>query len=181
MFGTEFLLKLREKRNDEFPETTVILHYTPLSYGVVGSDKHLTVYMVSKDTDILQSYAEWFRKKKVSLILTETVLKHEKISSELRYIGFILPNEENPEERINLYEALDAESVAVHTKRIATKERFEEALELFYKQDYYIARNTFTEILRESPDDEISKWYLFECERYLNEAAPENFIGALHM
>ena len=181
LFGTEFLLKLREKRNDEFPETTVILHYTPLSYGVVGSDKHLTVYMVSKDTDILQSYAEWFRKKKVSLILTETVLKHEKISSELRYIGFILPNEENPEERINLYEALDAESVAVHTKRIATKERFEEALELFYKQDYYIARNTFTEILRESPDDEISKWYLFECERYLNEAAPENFIGALHM
>ena len=180
-FGTEFLLKLREERNDAFPETTVILHYSPLSYGVVGTEKHSSIYMASNDTDILQSYAEWFRKKKVSLILTDTVVKHEKISSELRYIGFILPNEENTDERIKLYEALDAESVAVHTKRIATKERFEKALDLFYKQDYYFARNTFTEILRESPDDEISKWYLFECERYLNEAAPENFIGALHM
>ena len=40
------------------------------------------------------------------------------------------------------------------------------------RYDYYFAA--------EAPDDLLSKWYLFECEYYLNEAAPENFAGELH-
>lgn len=180
-FGIDFLLKLREDRQDKFPDTTVIMHYTPLSYGVVGTEECSSIYMVSKESELLQDYAEWFRRKRVSLVLTESLIGHEKVDSELRYIGFIVPNPENPDERMKLYESFDAESVAIHSKRIATKEQFENALDMFYKQDFYLARNAFTEILRESSEDEISKWYLFECERYVNEVSSENFIGALHM
>lgn len=180
-FGTDFLLKLREDTKDKFPDTTVILDYSPLSYGIVGTEESSSIYMVSDHSDLLQTYAGWFRNMKVSLIITDTVLAHERIDLEYRYIGFIVPDEEKPDSTIKLYEIFDAESVSVHTRRLATREHFGEALELFYKQDFYFARNMFTEILRESPDDEISKWYLFECERYLNEAAPENFVGALHM
>jgi len=69
----------------------------------------------------------------------------------------------------------------IHNIRVGYNERFASALDSFYQQDFYLARSAFTEIIREAPDDAIAKWYLFECERYLNEAAPENFIGELHM
>ena len=76
---------------------------------------------------------------------------------------------------------LDAEAIRIHKERLETMDRFNEALEFFYQQDFYFARNMFTEIVKVSSGDELAKWYLFECERYLNEAAPENFVGALHM
>ena len=66
--------------------------------------------------------------------------------------------------------------------RSGQKPRFEEALRLFYEKDFYFARSRFSEVLRFSPDDELSKWYLFECERYLNDENTANgFIGSLHL
>ncbi len=52
---------------------------------------------------------------------------------------------------------------------------------MFYEKDFYFARNMFTDILREVPTDAVTKWYLFECERLLNEQASPDFVGELHV
>ena len=79
------------------------------------------------------------------------------------------------------YEILDAETMRIHNQRIGYNERFASALDSFYQQHFYLARSAFTEIVREAPDDAIAKWYLFECERYLNEPADPEFVGELHL
>ena len=48
------------------------------------------------------------------------------------------------------------------------KQCFEHALELYYSDDLYSARNAFTNIVRECPDDGIAKWYVFACDKRLN-------------
>lgn len=180
-FGVDFLFKLREEGKKAYSDYTMILHYTPFVYAVIGSDEQANVYMSMPHEELLQRYAEWFHSMHLGLIITETVLEHEKIDAEYRYIGFIVPDETKTEERLKLYEVLDAESVRVHKDRLETQNQFREALGLFYQQDFYFARNIFTDIIKTAYDDELAKWYLFECERYLNEAAPENFVGELHM
>lgn len=179
-FGLDVTTKLRGDGVAQYTGTTLLLHYTEYMYGVIGSAEHTNVYLAAPYSDKMESFSKWFGTMKLGLILTETVVRHEETDANMRCIGFIIPDESKPDERLKLYEVIDAEPVWIQTKRKATNERFAEALDLFYKRDFYFSRNLFSEILQEAPEDEITKWYLFECERYLNDAAPESFTGALH-
>ncbi len=180
-FGVDLMQKLREDKGRGFNRATMILHYAPYIYGVAGDDKQAAVYFSSEESEKLWSYAEWFISLRFALIITGEMLEKEGAGGDFRYIGFIIPDKAHPERRIKLYEALDAELPAVRSRRLRQKARFAEALDLFYKKDFYIARGVFSEILRESPDDELSKWYLFECEKYLDGEMELDFVGELHM
>ena len=114
---------------------------------------------------------------RVPLVVMEEVKDREKIAS-TRFIGYVIPDPETGE-KINLYEVLDACPARERQLKLVNKEKFEGTLELFYSRDFYIARNRFSEILKDCPEDEITRWYLFECERYLNEAVDEKHFGEL--
>ena len=47
-------------------------------------------------------------------------------------------------------------------------EKWKEGLELYYKNDFYLARNIFLAVVKECPQDGIAKWYLFASEHYFN-------------
>ena len=180
-FGNDLMLRLYEEKALGFAGSSMILHYAPYIYGIAGSEKQACVCIASEEADILEQYAEWFRQMRLPLVLTEELIEHENSSGDYRYIGFIIPNPADSERRIKLYEALDAEPSPVRSRKVRQNKHFSDALKLFYARDFYMARGMFSEILRESPDDELSKWYLFECERYLDGAATDGFYGELHM
>jgi hypothetical protein len=52
-------------------------------------------------------------------------------------------------------------------------------LGLFYSNDFYLARNSFSEVLKENPDDKIARWYLFNCEHNLNNAGENEIVYGL--
>ena len=68
-----------------------------------------------------------------------------------------------------LYEVLDAYSELERDLRRGYDQRFQEAINLFYHNDFYLARNLFSSLLRACPGDGIARWYLFACERFFNE------------
>jgi hypothetical protein len=82
-----------------------------------------------------------------------------------RYIGFV----ESGIYTFKLYEILDAYPANERQSRLLTKTKFKEALNLFYQDDFYLARSMFTEVLKENPTDEVTRWYIFICERCLEE------------
>ena len=181
-FSTELILKLKEKRGKGFSNAGMLLHYAPYIYGVAGDARQAAVYLSSPEYENLMEYIPWLAGMKLGVVATETLLEHESFKGESRYIGFIRPDPENKEKRIKLYELLEAELPNIRSIKSALKPRFEEALGLFYEKDFYIARSKFSEVLKSDPEDELSKWYLFECERYLNnENAANGFDGNLHL
>ena len=180
-FGTDLMLKLHEEKALGLAGSSMILHYAPYIYGVAGNDKQACVCIASAEADLLAEYSEWFRQMRLALVLTEQLIEHENSVGDFRYIGFIIPDKNNPDRIIKLYEALDAEPSPVRSRKFRQRKHFADALKLFYARDFYMARGMFSEILRESPDDELSKWYLFECERFLDGAAADDFRGELHM
>lgn len=145
----------------------ILLHYSQYTYGVAGTNKHSLPYLLSGEMEDLERYAGWFRSLNLPLVITESVKNREHLESPLRYLGYLLIS--GAKERIRLYEVLDACPLREGKLKAQTDPKFQKGIELFYQHDFYLARNTFNEVLRENPEDSMATWYLFTCERYLNE------------
>ncbi len=177
-FGADLAREAATDRN--VPNPTIILHYASYIYGVAGTDTQALTCLSAEVTTGLGEYAEWLGSLGVSMVVTQSVVERETGAWDFRYIGFVLPDKNDQKRRISLYEVLDATDGENRRGKKRTMEDFGRALELFYEKDFYFARNMFTDILREVPTDAVAKWYLFECERLLNESASPDFVGELH-
>ncbi len=178
--SVDFLKEFSEQESSltgRVPKTTILLHNSSFVYGVAGTNQQSSAFLVSPDTDEIEHFATWFREHGLRLVISETVKEREKYEGALRCIGYI--QMAGSGKKMNMYEVLDAYDVRERDRRWAVCERFEQALELFYQHDFYLARSVFSDILKELPTDEISKWYLFTCETYLNMEHAEDATCAL--
>lgn len=178
--SVDFLREYSEQEQEKtgsVPRTTILLHYSSFIYGVAGTNHQSSAFLVSPDTDEIQHFAAWFREHGLRLVISETVKDRENYDGALRCIGYIQMGSSG--KKMNMYEVLDAYDVRERERKRAVCERFAQALELFYQHDFYLARSAFSDILKELPTDEISKWYLFTCETYLNMEHAEDVPCAL--
>ena len=176
MFGISLLQELMQERSLENLKTCVLLHYTNCYYGVAGTEKQCFPFLISKEMEEMERFAAWFQRMGVRMVMTEKVLEREKQVGAIRYIGYIhLPGDET----VKLYEALDACPGQERRQKINGNARFQKGLELLYQHDFYLARSTFSEVLKDNPTDRIAKWYVFTCEKYLNEAGVAGDVCSL--
>lgn len=161
--------------DDSLGEAFILLHRTKFVYGVAGDEEQAFTYVHSNEMKVLDRYVDDLRTMGVRMVVTDYV--YEVIEKEVssRYIGYI----ESADYTFKLYEILDAHSSDERQKRLELKPKFQKALGLFYKSDFYLARNLFSEILRSCPTDEVAKWYLFLCENSLNNEDLDNQSFAL--
>lgn len=142
----------------------LLLHKTPFLYGVAGDENQAFLYVHSRELKALRRHIQEIQSLRVRMVVTEYI--YEAIGKEIhgRYIGFI----EDGDFRFKFYEILDACQETERQSRIRLRERFEQALNLFYQGDFYLARNQFSEVLKECPTDDVAKRYLFLCESCLS-------------
>ena len=112
----------------------------------------------------MEKYIDRLRGLGVRVAVTEEVYENMPTGMESRYLGFFV----DESKKYNLYEVLDAYSMKERQKRLDSKEKYDEAMQLFYQSDFYFARILFTEILKECPDDDVVKHYIFRCEKCLS-------------
>lgn len=168
----------RQLSDPDAAPASIFLYYASFVYGIVGISAQSLTFLSTRHSEDYERYAKWFRKLGVYVVVTAKVKEREELG-ENRYIGFIRLKEEDSYTDEALYEVLDACPMRERQMKIINKEKFESALQIFYQKDFYTARNRFSEVLKECPEDEITRWYLFESERYLNEERPNEDFGAL--
>lgn len=173
-------LMLEQEKNNLGLKSSMLLYHAGFTYGIAGSKEHSVSFLLSEHHKTFENYSEWLRTMRVRLTITEEVLKNEGRAYETRYIGYVAADAQ-ANSRLKLYEVLDACPSRERQIKIRTRDRFEEALKLFYEGGYYPARNLFSEVLKELPQDEIVKWYLFESEKYLGTGSEIRHSGALHL
>ena len=144
---------------------SILMYRDVLTYGVAGSQMQSLTYIDSEYSRKMDAYAEWFRMLGIPLVVTERILRTDDVG-EKRYIGCAAFD--GGEDIVHFYEILDAYPAEVRQMMLINRTRFEETLELFYSKDFYLARNQFMDILKDCPRDGITRWYIFECERYMN-------------
>ncbi len=172
-YATQFLH--RNASDTESGALSVFLYYAPFMYGIVGTQTQSLTYLNFEYAQELERCARWFGKMKLALVITEEVRRREN-PGEIRHIGYIRLSDGR---KILLYEVLDACPARERQIKLMNKEKFEATMELFYQKDFYLARNQFSELIRELPGDEIAKWYMFESEKYLNGELSTGDFGQL--
>lgn len=177
-FEAAFMHELCEDRSLERLKTSVFLHYAPYVYGVAGTEQQSFPFLLSREGKEIERYAKWLQEMGLKLVITESVKNRENLEENLRYIGYILVSDTG--EGLRLYEALDACPLAQRRLKAETDAKFQKALQLFYQHDFYLARSTFSDVLKENPEDAMAKWYLFTCEKYLNQVHMEGDVCRLH-
>ncbi len=172
-FGID--VAMRQQAGENGGHGFVLLHHTDFLYGIAGNEEQAFTYVMSKEMKILERYVERFKSIGIRMAVTDSVYEIVGRETTGRYIGYL----EGEGCTFKLYEILDAYPAKERQNRINTKERFEKALNLFYQEDYYLGRSLFTEVLKECPDDEVAKWYLFLCEKCLDTERKEDISCAL--
>ena len=156
-------------------QKVIVLNYSKYQCGITGCEERLIPYLFSKEETVILNYIESFRRAGIKLILTEKAIEKANKKYLFRYIGYISEKGKN----IKLYECLDAYLPIKRNLLINTQSKFKKALGLFYTNDFYLARNTFNEVLKENPDDRIARWYLFNCENNLNSTIDDDISYGL--
>lgn len=174
--ATQFLHRNSSDEEAEF--VSGLLYNESFLYGVAGVKAQSLCFITSPHTKELEEYASWFSSMRIPLVATEDVIERED-AGQVRYIGFITVK--NCDHKEKLYEVIDAETARLRQLKLMTRDKFEETIKLFYSKEFYLARNQFSEILKECPEDRLAKWYLFECERYLNGEAEPTDTGELRI
>lgn len=171
--GLDFLGRVGKKSQSDLPipSPMMILHKASFLYGVAGKPARLFPYISSAEMEFLEGYTHKFHESGTRLVMTETYLAEMKNHSfAVRYIGFISDGDKNA---YKLYEVLDVYPETERKLRIEYDRRFQEAIKLFYHNDFFLARNLFSTLLRVCPNDGIVRWYLFACEHCFNRHGDE--------
>lgn len=167
-FGVSLMQGFLEQNLPGTKKAGILLHHAQYMYGVAGTKKHSIPYLLSPEMEELEQYGRWFQSLNIHLVITESVKNRENLDSPVRYLGYLLLS--GSKERIRLYEVLDACPLLEGKRKAGTDEKFQKGIRLFYQHDFYLARSAFNDVRRENPEDSMATWYLFTCEKYLNEA-----------
>lgn len=157
---------------------TIVLFHDTCEFGVLGNEAESTTYLYAKHQKLLYNVTSIATSLKLALVISEIVKEREQINEGTRFIGMAALGVNG--ERVRLYEVLDALPGRVRAERMSTLERYNEALNLFYEKDFYIARTKFSDLLKETPSDPLIRWYVFEADRYLNEIVEDDSYMLLH-
>ncbi|MCL2035981.1 MAG: hypothetical protein FWG83_01160 [Oscillospiraceae bacterium] len=153
------------------PDFFMILHNTKFLYGIAGSDEKAFPFLSSCELNFLNSYSSRLRALGSRIVMTEQYCNSLKESStpinfSARFIGFLSSNDKRYS--YNIYELLDCYPDNERIMRVRYDEKFQKAIRLFFKNDFYLARSEFSAILRSNPNDGVAKWYIFACEYFFN-------------
>lgn len=109
------------------------------------------------------------------MVVTDSLMEAMPRDVKCRYLGYV----GTEQMAFKLYEVLDACPELERRRKLKADEKFQQGIRLFYKDDYYLARNAFSDALKECPEDRLIKWYLFICEHHLNHPEMEDTSYAL--
>ena len=146
--------------------TTLLFHDT-FNLGVVGNDDESSVYLYSEEKELIHRMTVFVATMRLGLVVTDKVILRENYDGSTRFIGY--GGKDRFGELVGLYEVLDTHKERERVERLSTLNRFKDALQMFYDKDFYLARNKFSDIIKETPSDSLARWYVFESERYLHE------------
>lgn len=166
--GLELLGRVREDMGGlPAPDPFLLVHQASFLYGVTGEENRLFPYLSSSELEFLEGLAPRLYEAGVRIAVTESLraaLPDGGFS--LRRIGAVSDGEGRFSQA--LYEVLDALPPPERKLRLQYDPQFQEAVGLFCRNDFYLARSCFSSLLRVCPGDGIARWYLFACERLFN-------------
>lgn len=152
------------------PNFFVLLHSARFLYGIAGEEKEAFPTITSSELDFFSGGLKRFAAAGCRLVATEETIGRLSAGYSARYIGFMTFGDK----RYRLFELLGSYGEPEKNLREQYDAKFQEGIEKFYQNDFYLACGLFLAVLRICPEDGVARWYLFACQRYFNSGPGEN-------
>jgi hypothetical protein len=157
------------------PDYFVLMHTAHILYGIAGTDKRAFPVIASAELNFLKPFHSKLRALGVRMAMTgqylETYMDGENNGAmreaSRRYIGLI--SAEDGSRNYKIYEILDCLSDKERYLKLSYEKRFQDALALFYKNDFFEALVEFSAILKLNSSDLVVRRYVFASEKYFGE------------
>ncbi len=162
-----FTNSVRKEMNSSM---SLLVYDSEFTVGIAGNSTQAMTFISSPKVRVYEHFGEWFGKLGINMVITKKIMERDAGQAEVRYIGYTLLPDGSRED---LYEVLDACEARERQLKLEYRQKFEDSIDLLYKSDYYLARNRFSDLLKNCPMDRLAKWYLFKCEKCLD----GNFTG----
>ena len=174
-FGINVIREMDSAGGTDQGKLIIFAHRSEYLYGIAGDEEQALTFLVSEEWKLLEHYPEKLLAAGVRMVVTDSLIEEMPQDVECRYLGYVGTDQM----AFKLYEVLDACPELERRRKRKADVRFQEGIRLFYKDDYYLARNAFSDALKECPEDRLIKWYLFICEHYLNHPEMDDTSYAL--
>jgi predicted ATPase/class 3 adenylate cyclase/tRNA A-37 threonylcarbamoyl transferase component Bud32 len=139
-----------------------------LMLGTVGGNSRMDSTVISDAVNLASRLEDLTKVYGVSLLIShQTFLRLSNATHyKIRIIERLtVKGKSHP---VAVFEVFDGDDGALADQKLATASLFEEALMLYYRQDYQKAEKLFQDCLRQSPDDRAIKVYLERCQANLS-------------
>jgi hypothetical protein len=155
------------------PAFFLMMHHAEFLYGIAGTEDKAFPFIASSETGFLSTYAQKLHVLGIKMAATEQYIR--KIAEDpacggmercSRYIGII--SSDDGSHSYKLYELLNCHSNSERDLRLSYDGKLQEAIMLFYRNDFYLARTGFSSILKQNAGDGLARWYIFACEHFFD-------------
>lgn len=143
------------------------LHTGPSVMGIIGDEDRLDAAMIS---DTVNTAARMEGKTKqfgVKILISEESRKRLKNPElyQLRHIGDVtVKGKSKP---IDIYECFNCDDQEIVRQKMNFLDVFDEAVELYFNENYALALDKFVSIQQSIPNDEVSRSFIEECGKKL--------------
>lgn len=155
------------------PDFFVMLHKADFLYGIAGAEERAFPVIASAELNFLRGYGSKLRALGIRMAATDKYLREIAQSPgkleppAKRYVGFLASDDST--QKYKVYEILDCLSDKERELRLSYDEKLQDAIRMFYRDDFYLAMVEFSSILKANPQDALARWYVFACEKYFDE------------
>ena len=141
----------------------IAVHTGSVIVGIVGEDKQKSTTIISDAVNLVSRVEHLNKMLKTKILFTKNTLNglDEQEKLHYRYIGTM--KFDDLTEPIPLFEGLDGFKGIRRNALIKTAKIFESAVRSFEKEDYKNAKELFIQVLKDTNDDYLSKFYLTKC------------------
>ncbi|MCB9351457.1 MAG: response regulator [Lewinellaceae bacterium] len=173
--------RYRQKKNRRPIRLGMGIHTGPLIMGIIGDKKRMDAATISDTVNAASRVESLTKYYGVNILLTEESLQHIPNQEDclLRYLGKVqVIGKKKP---LGLYECFNGDEPWQRKQKLESLSEFREAVENYFRQDFWDAGHAFENLLQRYPQDGAARFFLGEARRLASEGAPEGWTGVVEM
>ncbi|MEZ4851736.1 MAG: response regulator [Bacteroidia bacterium] len=157
------------------------MHTGPLVMGIIG-DQHRSDPAIISDTVNTAARLEGLTKHYgANIIISDPVFKtlSPEEQPRCRYLGLVQLKGKN--EPLGIYEPLDGDTTDNCEAKLNNRKDFQAGLDAYLQGDLFLAREAFSQIINQNPNDGPSQYFLNRVITFSEEGLPEDWKGIEEM